>query len=454
MKYVIKQFIPDHEFSQRVKWLINLRWVAAVGLFIVITGARFVLNIRLPLLFLLIGNVFLILYNFLFLFYFRITESQIGVADWYKRMNYLVNCQIALDLILLLLLIHFSGGVENPFIFFFVFHMVMASILLSKRAAYLQATFIIILYGLIMGGESQGVLAHYHLAGFIKEEHYINNPAYFFLNYAGFLLTLYITVYLSTTIIQMLRERERDLQNANISLEAQDRIKSEYVLVVSHDIKGSLGAIQSCLRVVLNGLTGAVSEKAANMVARAERRSRSLLRFVGNLHELSEIRAARKILNDKISLSEVINKAAGEFREKIEAKNLTFIMEAPADDVVVDADRVLMIRLFEELIMNAFKYTPAGGTIILKVSLLKSSHSVQVSVEDTGIGIPKEDLPHVFQDFYRARSAKEFDRDGTGLGLSLVKQIAELYNGRIRVDSKKDIGSTFILDLPILHHSA
>ena len=437
------------EFNQRIKWLINLRWIASFGLFIVVLVSKYILHINLPVVTLFISNAILIFYNSLFLFFHKKLEQQTDDQFWFKTANYGVNLQISLDLILLLLLIHFSGGLENPFIFFFIFHMVIASILLSRRAAYFQATAIIFLYGLLFGIETMGLLDHYHLSGFIPDEYCIQNDKYFVINFVVFSVTLYIIVYMSTTIIQKLRERENDLKIANDSLKEQDRLKSLYVFTISHDIKGSLAAIQSCLKVVLDGLTGAISKKSKDLVGRAERRSEFLLYFVDDLLKLSEVRAAREMIREDIIISELIKKVVDQLFGQLEEKNLLLTTEYSVHDVSISANRELISEVFINLITNAVKYTPAGGKIILKMEELTETQSIRVILSDTGIGVPEKDLAHIFEDFYRAGNAKKYEKNGTGLGLSFVKQIVELHGGTITVESKEGEGSSFIFTLPV-----
>ncbi len=445
--YESNQFLPRKELSQRIKWLINLRWIASFGLCIVVTVSKYLLQISLPLLPLYTGNAALIFYNIFFFVYYKRLTLQQNESLWFRKINHMVNLQISLDLMLLLFLIHFSGGFENPFISFFIFHMVIASILLSKKAAYLQATLIIIFFGLIMGGESLGLFRHYNLSGLIVASRF-QNFRHFIVVFFTLILTLYITVYISTTIIQKLRERENDLALANKKLEEQDRIKSLYVYTLSHDIKGSIGAIQSCLKVVLSGLTGSISKKSREMVARAEHRSMDLLHFINDLLELSEIRAAREIKMEKFTISDAVKKVISQHKTPIEEKGLAIVVEIPISDIYVNAHQALIEELLLNLITNAVKYTPPGGKINLSCTELKARSLIEISVADTGIGIPEEDLPHIFEDFYRAKNAKVFSEDGTGLGLSIVKQIVDVHGGTLRVESTKDKGSSFILTLP------
>ena len=445
----LRSFIPPRDFGQRIKWLINLRWFASLVVFVAITVAKYILKVQLPATSLYIGNTVLVVYNLVFLLYSNRLDSQKDSPSWLRKVNFFVNVQSSLDLLLLTYFIHLLGGLENPFTFFYIFHMVIASILLLKKAAYFQASFAIIIFGLVMGGESMGFLPHYHLFRYIPEES-CNLSFYYFLGrFLAFTSTLYITVYMCTTIISILRDREQDLEVAYEKLEEQDKHKSQYVLNVSHDIKSSLASIQTCLQVVLGGLTGSISKKSREMITRAEQRSLSLYHFVEDLLNLSRIRATIEIEKEEILLSDVLTPVVEQLRPQIRNAGLALTVDNLAGNARIHANRGIMEGLFANLLLNAVKYTPRGGKIILRVEEYRLSPFVNVSVTDTGIGIPEEDVPHIFEDFYRAQNAEDYAKDGTGLGLSIVKQIIEIYGGTIDVESKVGRGSSFMFTLPI-----
>lgn len=429
-----KQLLPVRDLEIRIVWLINLRWLAVIGLFLVLTGARYVLKMNLPFLMLYAGNLILILYNSLFFFY---RDSKWG----FKRAYFFANLQISLDLILLIYLIHFAGSYENPFIFFFIFHMVIASILLSNKAAYLQATLVVFLFGISTGGESLGLLPHYHLNGLIPAERCYLDLNYFIWIYVTFASTLYIIVYLTTTIVNKLRKRENEL-------EAADKLKSQYVQSVAHDIKGSLSAIQSCLKVVLTGLTGPVSEKSGEMIARAERRSLSLLDFLNDLLALSKMRVSEKMEKKRVLLSELVKRVVEQLNPEIIEKGLIIIVGNTVSNSFIHANPLAIEQLFANILMNAVQYTPKGGKITLNFQEVKAGGFIRIVISDTGIGIPKEVLPTIFNDFFRAKEARELTKHGTGLGLAIAKHIVEEHGGEIRVESEEGRGCSFIFTLP------
>ncbi len=443
----LRQFI-NLRWKENLKWLVNLRWISVIAVFVVITATKYVLKIDLPLLPLYFGNLALLLSNILFFFYLQQLKSFDETdKNFFNKANRFANVQISIDLILLTYLIHFSGGIENPFIFYFIFHMVIASILLSNKAAYFQATLAVLLLGVVTIGEYSRNLTHHHLAGFVPEGLCLS-PKYLLGVFSVFVSTLYLTVYMATRIVNRLRMEEKELVIANMKLEQQDRLKSQYVLTVAHDLQSPLSTIQSCLKVVLSDLTGEISEKSREMVARAEQRTRYLLQFVKDLLDLSKIRAEKELEKKSVSLSEIINKVIGQLRPKAEEKQLVLVFKNSGNRTTVSANPESIEHLLFNLIDNAIKYTPWGGKITVEYQPATVDNYIQVSIIDTGIGIPQEELPHIFEDFYRAKNAQTFEKDGTGLGLSIVKQIIEAHNGKIWVESQVGKGTKFTFILP------
>src|SRR3989338_4503534 len=182
----------EESIIERSRWLISLRWIAIAGVILAATTAGFIFKIPLPILPFCVITAVLIVYNLIFTF--LITRLRDGFA----------NLQISLDLACLAALIHFSGGIENPFLFYFIFHMIIASILLTRRASFLQATFAVLLFSIMVSLEYFAVLPHHSLPGFIPHTLH-NNLVYISgLNFA-FISTIYIAVYMATSISMRLR---------------------------------------------------------------------------------------------------------------------------------------------------------------------------------------------------------------------------------------------------------
>lgn len=428
----------DEQLAERLNWLIRLRWLAVGSVLVVITSAWRFLRLDLPFQTSYLTSLFLAFYNLLFYLSLRFVK-------WRGAYTVMANLQISLDLLVLAILLHFAGGIENPFIFYFIFHMIIASILLSRRTSFFQATLAALLFLLVVGLEYFGVLPHYNLHGFVPAVLYAN-PLYVLGVSFVFTSTIFVAVYMATSISGQLREREKSLSEANALLEEKDRVKSEYVLRVSHDIKEHLAAITSCIEPVTDGLTGPLAENQKDLLIRARDRTQKLLAFVRALLEITRLKLTKGLKMEEFSFQEMIKGIEENIRSRAADKEISFKVEiAPEIDKILGT-RVYLEEAIENLLLNAVKYTPRGGRISLSVGSLGGNWLIKIA--DNGIGIPQADLPFIFEEFYRAQNARELEKTGTGLGLSISKKIIEMHKGKIRIESEIGQGTTFFVELP------
>ncbi|MFH1208062.1 MAG: HAMP domain-containing sensor histidine kinase [Candidatus Omnitrophota bacterium] len=434
---------------ERVYWLIRLRWVAAAGVLSVafllprIFHNRLFLNTA-PM----YGTAaFLALYNAaLFLVLSFRKRKKLSFSE--RWIHFFANVQISIDLTCLGYLIHFSGGIENPFIFYFIFHMIFASILLTRRASFFQATYAVFLFFLLMFSESSGILPHHCLRSIYSYPLHENIFYGMGVSFV-FISTLYITVFLATSISAQLREREKNLAAVNRLLREKDKIKSEYVLRVTHDIRQDLAAIQSCIEPVTMGITGPLSSAQEDLLHRAIERSIQLIVYVDALLDITKLKLTEQLTMESVSLNELVRDISGQVSELARNRQLAFECKMDDAPIVIRGVRVYLEEALLNLLKNSLKYTPAGGKIVFEVAA--SGDWVSIRIEDTGIGIPAEDLPHVFEEFYRASNAKSREKKGTGLGLSITKQIVEMHQGKIEVESTLGKGTILRLAFPISH---
>ncbi|RPJ36745.1 MAG: hypothetical protein EHM35_07580, partial [Planctomycetaceae bacterium] len=213
----MENLLKSTNLIRRAYWLVQLRWVA-IG---VVVGSTFIarklMGVSLPASTLYIISALLLVYNF-------ILYDLLRYWTWNNRepsptrIGGILTFQISADLLILAAVLHFSGGIENPFSFFFVFHMIIASILRSRWQSYLQATLAVILFGGLAALEGTGVIRHYDLSGFAGRGLYANGTfvmGFLFI----FAATLYLVVYMTTSISEQLRTQQDDLQEANNLLE-------------------------------------------------------------------------------------------------------------------------------------------------------------------------------------------------------------------------------------------
>jgi signal transduction histidine kinase len=435
------------QLKKRIIWFITLRYLAVIGVFAVLTITEHLLKIKLPFVQLYLGNLLLVILNTLFLIYNRKLEFLREKEVYFKKANVFVNFQISLDLAMLTYFIHFAGGVENPFTFYYTFHMVIASILLSNKAAKNQAIFATVLLGSVIFGEYTSILPHFSLIGFSDISLSYQKIGYVSGIFFVIISTLFIVVYMTTSIVNKLRERDLVLYKVNGKLNDQDRLKSQYVLRVSHDLQSSLSAIQSCLKVVLSNMTGSISDRSREMITRAEQRCMGLLRFVHDLLDLSKMRALSETKKVHLLFSDIIKKVIEDLKPLLDEKKLNVTFENHINEYVLGNPDALT-DMMDNLIINAIKYTPRGGKITISQQLSSDPGFIKLAISDTGIGILQENLPFIFDDFFRGNNAMILEKNGTGLGLSIVKHIVESHQGDIWVDSTLGGGTKFTFTLP------
>ncbi|MCK5596186.1 MAG: HAMP domain-containing histidine kinase [Candidatus Eisenbacteria sp.] len=432
------------DLVRRIHWLVRIRWIAAIAVAVVTLIASRILHISVAALPLYGISALLAGYNSLFLLYLRRAARRDSPATD-RQIAGAANAQISIDLLVLGALIHFSGGVDNPFVLYFVFHMIIASILLSRRAAFLQALLATCVFAAVASLEYYGVLHHYCVDGVITSGRHAD-PLFVMGIVLVLATTLYTSVYLASSIAAELRERDDRLDEANRLLIEQDCIKSEYVFRVTHDIKGHLSAISSCLEPVLEGVTGPLRPGQLDLLRRAGRRTEVLARFVKALLELTRMRLSDEIAAERFSVGDAAKAAVSYVEARAHAKSIAVdlcVADAPTD--IVGA-RVYIEETVANLVANAVKYSPDGSRV--RVTVEGTEDAVLVEVSDSGIGIPASELPAVFDEFYRASNARAVEREGTGLGLSMAKQVVERHGGHIGIESKEGRGTTVTLALP------
>lgn len=435
----------DNQNTRLIKqayWLIALRWIAIAGVCLATFFAHNIMGVSVKDVPLYCVAAALVLENIISLL---LLKRIIGTSAGNASIKRIINFQITADLVALTILLHYSGGIENPIIIYFVFHMIIASILLSVRESYLQATLAAFLITLLAVLEYKKIIPHHCLEGFVT----CNMPRgiLYVLGHVFILVTtLYIVVYMTSSISIQLRNQEEAYRQANIQLQQKDRIKDEYVLQLTHDIKGHLSAIQSCLSVLANGIAGPLSEQQADFVDRAHDRTKKLTKFVKALLRITEMRLIDKFEMDFFSLKDTVSSAIESVKTKAEDKNITlsFGIEPAADKVF--GNQFSIEETITNLLLNSIKYTPTNGTV--RVQVKDDGETVLVEISDTGIGIPENETDKVFDEFFRASNARKVERDGTGLGLSIAKQTIQRHGGNIWAESQEGKGTKIGFTLP------
>lgn len=244
--------------------------------------------------------------------------------------------------------------------------------------------------------------------------------------------------------LQAFEREAQELSRTKEDLERLDRVKSAFMLTVAHELRAPVAAIQGYLKLILEGY--ASPEKSREMLQRAEARAGELIALIEDLLQLSRIRdAAPTEVWQRVPVADVLSDVASLLKVEADRKSIRLDVQVAAEPQVM-AMREHVRQVWTNLISNAIRYTPEGGHVT--VTLAVNDGRVKGSVSDTGIGIAPEDLPMVFQEFFRTKEAKAMVKGGTGLGLPIVKRIVDTYGGKISVQSQPGAGSTFTFEFP------
>jgi len=441
----MENLLQSKSLIQRAYWLVRLRWIAIAVLCTATVFAHNVMRIALPTKNLYVLVVILACYNFVLydlLNFF--TRPGKEVAD--RTISRVIIFQISADLLILTTILHFSGGIENPFFFFFVFHMIIASVMLSRLQSYIQATLAALLFGILVYCEYSGVfLLHYDLSGLMKHSYY-QDGFFVFVTYMIFISTLYLVVYMTNSISGQLRKQQDDYEQANILLQKKDHLKNEYVLRVTHDIRGHLAAIQSCLNIVDNGLAGPLNQQQQDLVDRSYKRTSKCMAFISALLKLTRMRLTGQLDMDYFSLKNTFFDAIATVQSRAKKKSIKINYELSGEIDEIYGEPILIEEAITNLLFNAIRYSPQNSEITIKA--YDTPKQTLIQVVDNGIGVPPNEIEKIFDEFYRAENAREVERDGTGLGLSIVKQVVERHHGIITVKNNSVAGCTFTISLP------
>lgn len=425
--------------NTRLSWSIRLRWFAAGGYFIATFIAKNTVDLNLPYDRIWIVLAILTAIN---LIYYTILKV---VKDFSFNTELLfLSVHIIIDLILLTLLLHFSGGIENPIFFFYLFHVVMSSIVFPGWIPFLIATFIIWLFAGLILLEYTHIAYHYCIYNGTMHD----NQVYLVLVFVIFTITVYVSTYICTTFMKMFRSIKRKIDEQNLQLIKADEQKTAFYRFTSHELKSPIIAIKTSIDGVLKNSGNNLDSRSQNILERASARSDQMLNIIKELLVLSQKRSVfKEIQHELINFAEILNDIVGQEQEQASSKNIQINTDLSCPNLTFHADKEDIKKIFSNLINNSIRYTDEGGSI--NISCMKKHSKIVILIQDSGIGIPKKDLKKIFQEFYRAENAKKIVQFGTGLGLSLVKQIVENYGGKIKVKSEEYKGSTFQVEFPV-----
>ncbi|MCL4269531.1 MAG: response regulator [Anaerolineales bacterium] len=241
-------------------------------------------------------------------------------------------------------------------------------------------------------------------------------------------------------------ENVRLYENVTQEQKRLERVKNEFIATASHDLKNPIMSISGYSDLLSKA--GPLNSQQQDFVGYIQSSARNMLELVQNMLQLTEIDLQQ--MEDRLETLEPVKllvETINEFQIMAQEKNLSLELRGEDTHILIEGNPLQIRQVYSNLIGNAIKYTPAGGSVVISIQRL--DQTLEVQIQDTGYGIPAADLPFIFDRFYRVRSGKASDIEGNGLGLAIVKSIVERHKGKIMVQSEMERGSTFCVSLPI-----
>jgi signal transduction histidine kinase len=249
---------------------------------------------------------------------------------------------------------------------------------------------------------------------------------------------------------EQLSRQNLEVAAANAELRRLDSLKSQFVSVAAHELRTPLSSILGYVEMLLDGDLGPLTGQQRASLETVERSANRLIAITRNLLDLTRIEAGTILLSLKpVDLGALLRAVVTEYEPELAARDHGVTLELPRHLPPALCDEGRAAQIVGNLLSNAAKYTPPGGTISVRLGRDEQEGFLRVSVSDEGPGISLEDQEQLFTRFYRGEGARQSGEAGTGLGLPIARSLVELHGGRIWLESQPGAGSTFLITLPI-----
>jgi len=249
------------------------------------------------------------------------------------------------------------------------------------------------------------------------------------------------------TLQQKVDAATRELRITNEKLRQLDETKDEFISMASHQLRTPLTAVKGYLSMVLEGDAGKVDENQKPMLTQAFNSAQRMVYLIADLLNVSRLKTGKFVIESTpTQLADVVEGELAQLTETAKARNLHLVYNKPANFPVLNLDETKIRQVIMNFVDNAIYYTPNGGTVTIELKDIETS--VELTVTDTGIGVPKAAQPHLFSKFYRADNAQKARPDGTGLGLFMARKVVAAQGGSIVFKSIEGKGSTFGFSFP------
>lgn len=437
--------LPETILLRNVLWFCRLRWVIAV-LFACFGSLRFFpeilqyLGLKMETSWPFVTAAGVGLANIGFLIHSRILAGSLTSAR--AKMNLWV--QIFFDLFIITMVVHHIGSIETYAPFAYLFHVVLACIFFSRVESFVVTAASSALYViLIVLEESHLINAAGIYADPVLRGHIEGTPLSFLIVISAIVIW-FVVWHLASYLSAMVRERDHELVEANRRLVEAQKTKNMHMLRTAHELKAPFSAIHANAQLLSKGYCGHLTDEALDVVRRISARCSRLAAEIQEMLQLANLNDRRERLCwDELDLAEILDWTVHQVQQVAEEHEVK--IESSVQPVKVVGVRDHLKMFFENILFNAILYSHKGGQVKVYCGPRNGDNAV-VTVEDHGIGIAGDKLPHIFDEYYRTDEAAKHNRGSTGLGLSIVEHISRTHGIRVLVESEPGKGTKFTMN--------
>jgi len=345
-------------------------------------------------------TLFLLIYNILIHFARKFLKN---IALTFNPLH-LSLLQIVIDLTILTSLVYVTGGIESPLKLFYIFHIIIGSLILPSYVIYLITSLSILVVTAISYLEYYAYIPHFAFGGLYETPLY-DNPQYILMRLIVLGLMMFISAYLTSRIAHQLYAQEKQLMEALDEINKSEVKKQKYIMGVVHEIKTPIAATKSLLNLIIDGFVGEVSQPVKEKLNRAIVRITESLGMINSILRISRLRLLDERSSEEVDIYKLVEELLEENRERLKEKSIKIYKEhRGVKKSIVKGDNFLLKLVLSNIISNAIKYTNKNGKIWIMLEYF--NEFLELSVCDDGIGVEESEVEKIFENYYRAKNIK------------------------------------------------
>jgi signal transduction histidine kinase len=350
---------------------------------------------------------------------------------------------VAMDAVVMTGAIWATGDTASPLVAIYTIEVTVLALLTNLATTALIGVFAIGLYIAMAVLTARGVLPQFPTPA----EWSGRTATYAIIACTFTTFVIVVPTFYTAGILRRLRDNERRLEAHTAALVDAGKQKAQFMANITHELRTPLQGVIGLAQLVAKGVYGTVSERQAEAMANIHVSARRLDGLIDDLLQLASHDAGRRQLElAAVDVADVMSTASATAQWLLGGKQLRVELDLEPDLGSIQSDRAKLSQIVLNLLSNAIKFTPDGGRIVLRARRYESG--IELEVEDTGVGIPADQLDRVFDEFHQVDGSSSREFGGVGLGLALVKRLTEMLRGSVAVASEVARGSTFTVRLP------